>query len=286
MNDNGTAAGNATKYAAGIGVGYRAVRWDASGTIPTELGNLGTDAISGYTYAIAYALNDAGTAVGYAYKVVSGSGQRAVRWDASGTAATELGSLGTNANGFALAAAYAVNGSGTAVGYSEKYVAGSNKGNRAVRLDSSGTAATEPGNLGTDSSGVTSAIATALNDGGTTVGWSLKYTAGSSLGQRAVRWDASGTAATELGSLGTSAGGATFGNAYAVNGGGTVVGISRKFVAGKNVGDRAVRWDATGTAATKLGNLGTDASGTSNSSAYAVDDAGAAVGYSTAKRLN
>ena len=95
MNAAGTAVGYAEKYVGGIDKGDRAVRWDASGTVATELGNLGTDS-SGYTNVYACAVNASGTAVGNANKYVSGDymGQRPVRWDASGTAATELGQPG------------------------------------------------------------------------------------------------------------------------------------------------------------------------------------------------
>jgi hypothetical protein len=149
--------------------------------VATELGNLGTDSNSS-TFATAYAVNDAGTAVGYAYKFTGNTfqGARAVRWDSSGTVATELGNLGTDVNGVAAAVAYAVNTSGTAVGYSAKYFSTNYKGHRAVRWDSTGTAATELANLGTDPnasgiSGFTNTEAYAVNDAGTAVGYSYKY---------------------------------------------------------------------------------------------------------------
>jgi hypothetical protein len=206
-------------------------------------------------------------------------GERAVRWDASGTAATELGNLGTSAIGSTNAAAYAVNSAGTAVGYAEKNVAGSFKGDRAVRWDSSGTAATELGNLGTDASGFTSAVALGVNTAGMAVGYANKYVSGSAEGARAVRWDASGTVATELGNLGTDSSGETVVEGFAINNAGTAVGYSNKYVSGNYVGDRAVRWNASGTAATELGNLGTDSSGSTQAQAIAVNDAGVAVGY-------
>ena len=155
VNNNGTAVGFAIRYLSGSNVGQRALRWDASGTAATELGNLGTDS-GGYTNAYAYAINDAGTAVGDSQKYVGGSnlGYRAVRWDASGTAATELDNLGAiSSSGYAFARAYAINGAGTAVGYSEKYSGTIDLGSRAVRWDASGTAATELGNLGTNTIG-------------------------------------------------------------------------------------------------------------------------------------
>ena len=98
-----------------------------------------------------------------------------------------------------------VNTAGTAVGYADRYDAsGAYKGFRAVRW---GAGATELGNLGTDTSGVTEAQAYAINSAGTAAGYADKYDgSGTYFGNRAVRWDASGTAATELGNLGTTGG--------------------------------------------------------------------------------
>jgi hypothetical protein len=282
VNAAGMAVGWSQKWGDGSSMGSRAVRWDALGTVATELNSLGTDS-SGSAEASAYAVSDAGTAVGYATKYVGDSdmGRRAVRWDTSGTAATELGNLGTFVDGYAEASAYTVNTAGTAVGYSRKFVGGSNMGSRAVRWDASGTAAAELGNLGTDSGGYTEAHAYAVNATGTAVGWSLKWGGGTYMGQRAVRWDASGTVATELGNLGTDGSGATDAMAYTVNDAGTAVGTTWRYVGGIKVGTRAVRWDASGTVATELGNLGTDSSGSAYARACAVNDAGTAVGAAT-----
>lgn len=222
-------------------------------------------------------------AVGYAEKFDAGSakGTRAVRWDASGAAATELGNLGTNNSGITTSLAFAINTAGTAVGAAEKYVSGSDKGNRAVRWNASGTAATELGNLGTDSSGITSSQALALNTGGTAVGYAYKYASGINRGDRAVRWGASGTAATELGNLGTDSSGFTSSRTDAINSVGTAVGYAFKYASGSAMGYRAARWDASGSAATELGNLGTDSTGFTNSYANAVNAAGTAVGIAT-----
>ena len=69
--------------------------------------------------------------------------------------------------------------------------------------------------------------------------------------------DVGSTAAIELGHLGTDSGGVTFADAICLNAAGTAVGYSKKYVSGSDMGYRAVRWDAGGTAATELGNLGT-----------------------------
>jgi hypothetical protein len=242
VNGGGRAAGWATKYVSGSNQGERAVRWDASGTVATELGNLGTN--GNFTGARAYAINNAGTAVGFGLKYAGATflGYRATRWGASGTAVWELGNLGTDAIGFTSGAAFAINAAGTVVGYSKKYVGGNDVGSRAVRWGGSGTVATELGNLGVSTNGSTDGRAYAVNAAGTAVGYQEKYLGGSDVGSRAVRWDASGTVATELGDLGTNASGTTNAEAYAVNDVGTAVGQSAKYANGSSVGNRAVIW--------------------------------------------
>jgi hypothetical protein len=280
VNSSGMTVGRVRKYIGGNSVGTRAVRWNASGTTATELGNLGTDT-DGSTEACAYAVNSAGTAVGYAYKIVGGinKGIRPVRWNYAGTAATELGNLGTDEYGNANAEANAINDAGTAVGWAVKFIGYSAAGSRAVRWNSSGTVATELGDLGTNANGSTFASALAVNSAGTATGWAYKYDGVIFKGTRAVRWNASGTAATELGNLGTNTLGETDARAYAVNSAGTVVGWVEKYVGDNSMGNRAVRWDASGTTAIELGNLGTDPNGYTDSFAWAVNDAGTAVGY-------
>src|SRR5439155_1702281 len=155
---------------------------------------------------------------------------------------------------------------------------GTNLGNRAVRWDASATAATELGNLGTDVGGVTQSYANAVNSAGVTVGSSKKYGGGIDFGDRAVRWDASTNASTELGNLGTDGSGSTQSIAYAINTAGAGVGWAQKYTGGTFLGLRAARWNASGTAATELGDLGTDSHGITTSFARAINTAEAAVG--------
>lgn len=228
-----------------------------------------------------WGVNNVGTAVGCEQAYVGGAdmGGRAVRWDAAGIAGTELGNLGTDASGKTDASAWAVNDAGLTVGHATKYVGGTSKGTRAVRWDATGTLATELGYLGTDANGSTNASAYAVNGGGMAVGYSAKYVGGSSVGNRAVRWNATGTAATELGILGADSNGSTYACASAVNGAGTIVGYAMKYVGGTSKGARAVRWNAGGTAATELETLGTDSSGFGDAYAIALNDIGIAAGY-------
>jgi len=200
---NGMAVGYAYKYDSGDVIGGGAMRWGAS-SAASELGNLGISS-SGYTHSSAFAINVNGTAVGSSVKYESGShkGERAVRWDPSSTVAIELGNLGTNSVGYTESRADAMNASGTAVGWARRNVSGVNKGNRAVRWNALGTEATALGHLGTDNNGVTRSQASAINDAGTIVGFAKKYDeSGNYHGFSAVRWDASGTVASELGYIG------------------------------------------------------------------------------------
>lgn len=280
INATGMCVGYSGKFDVVHYVGQRPTRWDAGSTTPTELGNLGTDSL-GYTQGTAVDLNASGTGVGGVTKCVNSQsrGFRAVRWDAGGTAATELGNLGLDPTGQTEAYAYVINDTGTVAGYAVKHVGDTPLGERAVRWAAGTTTAIELDNLGTDGSGVTSSKAGGINSTGVIVGFATKYVGGTSLGARAVRWDAGGTAATELDVLGTDGSGASSSGAYKINTSGAAVGYARKFVGGVLMGDRAVRWDAGTTAATELGDLGTDGSGSTAAFAGAINDAGLAVGY-------
>jgi hypothetical protein len=280
INLAGTAVGSATKYVSNASMGSRAVRWDSVG-VATELDALSTN--NGFTTSFGYAINAAGTAVGWAETYSNGLdvGERAVRWDASGTAATELGNLGTTTGGLTFSQARAVNSSGTAVGTADRWSVNTNIGQRAVRWSASGTAATELGGLGLFIPNFsTDAAAYAINDAGTAVGYAEKIVNGTTtMGDRAVRWAASGTTATELGNLGTNSSGSATSEADSINSAGTAVGYAEKYNAsGTDLGQRAVRWDASGTAATELGNLGVSTNGLTTSRAYEINSAGLAVG--------
>ena len=321
VTNQGVGVGYVGKYVDGVYAGYRVVRWDASGAA-TELGNLGTTG-DGYTDAIVLGCNDDGLAVGYVQKWADDTllGTRPVQWDPMGTAAVELDNLGTDSSGFANGMAWAVNGAGTVVGN----VATPNNMYYAVRWDVSG-AITSLDPLG---EGIlpnhTYASAQVVNEAGVAAGRSIKYVDGVYMGYHGVRWDASGTAATELendaqpraineagtivgyiglsnyrtlraarwdaasntatllDSLGIDYNGQTKAEALAVNHTGTAVGYARKYVGGYDKGSRAVRWDASGTSVTELDNLGllstNGSAGSTSACAYAVNDAGTAVGY-------
>ena len=278
---NGAAVGYADKYAqpwpgSGAFLGTRALRWDAYG-VGTELGHLGTNS-SGLGGGAAYAINDAGTAVGTARKYSGNTdlGERAVRWGASTTTAGELGNLGTSSGGVTDTVASAINDAGTVVGYAQKFDGGADRGYRAVRWDASSAAAIELGHLGTNSSGVTNSSAQAINIAGTIVGHAERYSGNTYLGMRAVRWDSTTTVATELGHLGTDSTGFTTTEVYDINEAGTAIGLAPKYSGNTLLGKRVVRWDASTTAATELGTLGI---AKTRYFAYEINNAGMSVGY-------
>ena len=170
-------------------------------------------------------------------KYVSGTylGQP-VRWDGSGTAATELDNLGVSGSGATNALAFAVNEAGTAVGRSEKYVSGTNLGYRAVRWDGSGTAATELDNLGVNGSGST-APSLCRQRGGDRRGILPKvrqrHYQGRSRGAVGRQWHrCHGTGQSRRGRLGHY-----YRLAFAVNEAGTAVGYLQKYVSGSSQGD-------------------------------------------------
>ncbi len=270
VNASGTGVGYAQRFINNTFSGERAVRWDPGTSTPTELNHLDSQAMTGRAYAI----NSTGTIVGSLAYGPTGT-NRAVRWDEYGTIATVLGTIGIN---YLHHTATVLNESGTIGGVAGKRAGSVSLGTRAVRWDSGGTAPTELGNLGTDAIGFTQSSVSAINAGGTLVGRAIKFENGISYGYRAVRWDAGGTTATELGILGTNNEGSTSSIANAVNDSGTVVGYLSKYVAGQHIGVRAVRWDAGSTVATELGTLENELYSPTYM-AVAINAGGIAVGY-------
>ncbi len=206
INSSGAIAGRSEKITPSLSLGFRAVRWNASSTVPIELGTLGTDSF-GRATAGGNAINNSGAITGSATKYDSNGGSfgtRAVRWDASGVAATELANLGTDTAGSTTCFGEAINSDGAQYRKQHKYTpSGTYLGYRAVRWNAATTAATELANLGTDNTGNTTCLAYAINSSGIVAGYAEKHAAsGTNLGDRAVRWDISG-AATELGTIGT-----------------------------------------------------------------------------------
>jgi uncharacterized membrane protein len=279
INASGAVVGLATKYDAGTSLGKRAVRWDSFGASPTELGILGTNP-AGVSESSAYAVADSGTIVGVAAKYDAGvsKGLRAVRWSGSGAVATELDVLGTNAVGDTESFAADVNESGATVGWASRYVGGVNRGYLAVKWDGVSTAAQELGHLGGDPFGATAAQAFAVNESGVPVGMATKFVGGIDKGLRAVRWDAMTGAVVELDNLGLDSSGETNTRALAINDNGTIAGFGHKHVALDYKGDRAMRWDLSGTAVTELANLGVGPNDFTHTYARDINEAGVIAG--------
>ncbi len=249
-------------------LGLRPVRWDPGGTSYTQLDVFGTT-LTGDTHGEALAINAAGTAAGYAEDYDSQGnflGEFAVRWNASGTAATKLDNLPGTISGIG----YAINSAGTVVG-----IQSGDNGYAPARWDASGTSISQLGILGTDSTGFTFAGAIKINSAGTAVGYAEKYDdSHNDLGFRAVLWHASDTAANELANLGTDLDGHTFSSASAINNAGFTVGEAEAFDEdGNDLGSRAVYWNPDGTVV-DLNTLIDPASGWLLTNATAISDTG------------
>ena len=266
VNNSGTVAGDAARTVLFGQNVYPAVRWASGTSSPTELGNLGI--ADGFGWGI----NDAGDVVGYVSK------QRTpvqiyqpARWVGGGTAITVLGTA--SVNGYARA----INNHGDIAGYASD----STSGTRAVRWAAGGTVATYLGNLGTSTSGASSSFAYAINNSGDAAGFAEKYLSGTSLGTRAVRWSASGTAAIELPNLSTSSSGIANALANSINDTGDIVGQATIYSGTNALATRAVLWaaGADATVAVELPNLvSDDGSGVPNTWANAINNDGDIVG--------
>lgn len=272
VNDDGVAIGHSGKMISGGSYGPHGFAWGPAGV--TFFGSIGSKDTSAYTTGITGEI-----AVGYADKFIGGTdhGFRGVRWDLQTGAVTELDCF-PGAWYQTSAKAGVVNDAGLTAGYSKKYSGTTFLGERPVRWAAGGTSLTELDVLGTSASGSGKGTPLAINNLGTIVGVCDKYANGVYIGPRATRWDASGTAVRELDSFGVSSTGWTMSEALAINDAGSIVGWCEEYVNGADMGPRAVRWNADGSA-TELPGLGTDAGGKTEGRARAVNRHGVAAGY-------
>lgn len=175
-----------------------------------------------------------------------------------------------------------VNEAGTAAGLFQYMEANVFKGIRPARWDAA-EHTIELANLGTNASGSTGQSGTvsvgAINQLETVVGAVTLYdSAGTPKGTRPVRWSPSGTL-TQLPGLGVASNNGTgAGGARDVNDSNVAVGWVRKYEGTSSKGNRPIMWDAAGNLI-ELGNLGLNSSGNTISEAYAINNAGAVVGY-------
>jgi len=157
---------------------------------------------------------------------------------------------GVNGNSVGEAYAWDINNAGTAIGVTRAYDSLHRYyGLRAVRWDAGATEPTELDILAPYPPDLVSAnnFAYKINAGGTIVGIAEKYdNAGNSLGVRPARWAAGGHVVTELGLLGTDAGGNATGVANDINDSGVTVGQLNDYAGG--TGQVAVYWGPNGAA--------------------------------------
>jgi len=240
INDEGVAVGYARKWTTPGDPPYpgtdvlRAVRWDPTTTAAIELAFIGPP--NSIRSSVATAVNKHAIIVG-------NIGDRVVRWQSYGATVTELDGLGTNSSGDRQNAPTDINDNAVTVGWAKKFIAGVDKGIRAVRWDPSGTAITELGNLGTDSTGVTESAAIDVNNMGISVGYALKYYPTTST-RVAVLWDTNGDVPVELKSIAVDPNALTTSQATAINDHGFAVGYAGVVQRGSPV--YAVVWKPDG----------------------------------------
>lgn len=279
INSAGTIVGSAEKYdESGTYLGYRAVKWDASG----NLSELTTEGLGLFHTLGAVAINDFGAAAG-AYANETPYNAFAAVWSPSGESVTSLGRAGSASLGYGYAYARAINNSGVMAGESTKFDELENHGTVAMRWDISNPNGFELQGLGPNASRQSDSEINDINEAGTVVGMSVEYDDdefGSFLRSAPVRWDGSGTAITELEGLGQGPvpSDRLGGEATAINNRGVTVGWVESYNAqSQPLGKRAVYW-GDGAVAFDLNSLIAPASGWTLRAAHDVSDSGWVVG--------
>ncbi len=272
VNRNGVAIMDTIAVLNGTDLGSRTLRWQY-GVGGQELGTLGYSA-TGFAQSYGNSINDLGQVVGVVNPGVLSSGDRAVLWN-GGVTPVALGDLGPGSAG--TSGASAINNQGTIVGWVQM----TNSELRAVRWSPGNLATPERlDGLGTDVNGRGLSNPNHINNQGITVGSSRKFdTAGTYLGDFAVRWNAGSSVAVELGTA-PVVGINTSYSANKINDAGIAIGSGQEF---NNIqlSQRAIRWNAAGNAET-LANLNTSSGGDYYSQANNINEQGTAVGFGRA----
>lgn len=293
LSSSGVIIGFGTQYnKKDRSLGNRALRWRDATSVAEVLQGLPGVSEWGENTSSAVAVNAAGTAVGSGNTFDANGkllGTLAIRWASQSTKATPLRPLGRSIDGEFASHAMAVNDADMTVGSSAKFAANfAPLGDAAVRWDARSVKPVELAGLGSASDGEAWTYALAVNNEGTVAGIAQKYdAAGASLGNRAVRWAAGSTEATELALLSQSSQGASYSYAFGLNAAGFVVGQAN--VVGSSSNDfsnpaalavHAVVWTPAGKVVDLNSLLPAD-SGWKLFSAYSISDSGwvTGIGY-------
>lgn len=280
VNNSGRSVGSADRFLSSNNRPAWGVSWSPAGlpdTVFDPFSNFSTQRSS------ALGINDAGVVVGAAQASTgSGSGSLvAARWLPGSSTPIALPTPGNQVSGFVSSLALGVNSGGAIVGWSNRYDdQGNYQGQFAVRWDADTYEMTPLDFIGANSTGISSATAYAINDSGIAVGSATAYVAGIARGDRAVRWEADSTAATQLGVLNTNSAGASRSGAYALNNAGTIVGYSNFYNGNTFRGMRAVLWPAGSTVPVELAHRGLASNGSTEGLAAAINNHGQIVGTS------
>ncbi|WP_028310848.1 HAF repeat-containing protein [Derxia gummosa] len=220
------------------------------------------------------AISGSGQVVGMSsyYRDGTDLGLRAFSWQ--GGRMTNLGTLGTDARGYGMSWARALNESGTVVGTAFDYVGGVNRGPRAV-FWAGGSIHRLP-DLGTDAEGNSQSEATVINRHGLIGGSAQWYVDHQLRGTCAMLW--SGGRAIIIDDFVPGIGGCDYGVVTAINDRGQVAGTTAWGVGSEFLGVHGFRWEDG--RATDLGALQTGAGGFSYSAVTAMNERGVAVGES------
>jgi hypothetical protein len=254
VSASGVVAGQSDWHDAGGSTfrGVRPVTWQGGAVTPLPL--LGTSP-AGFGNGVTHAINAAGVVVGASDVYVNGvhRGFHAVRWAADGTP-TDLGALGSDANGVARTRATLVNDAGVIAGEAFKYdVDGDDLGPRGVLWR--GGQMFEMGTLGAAANGrgyseIASDInfdAVPLNALGQLVGRTIQYgPGGNMLGDRATFMDEAGVTHF-IHPAATAPDGGGYSEATVLTDAGVVYGRQDLYdPAGTYLGASAFRWTVAG----------------------------------------
>jgi hypothetical protein len=296
LNDSGLAVGNSQRFDGGSSMGSSAWLYDSSGASTTRIGFLDATHTrsDGYQNSDATGLNESGFAAGVSERFdgASALGYSAWLYDSAGATTTRVGlfdAAHTRSDGYQLSLVGAPNESGLAVGYSDRFDAGSFMGHSLWLYDAADQTTTRVGLFDaehTRSDGYQSSQVEGLTESGLVAGQSDRFGGGSDLGRSAWVYDSAAATMTRAGffdATHTRSDGYQYSNFNGLNESGLAVGYSWRFGGGSDLGTSAWLYDDTDATTTRIGLFDaahTRSDGYQLSIGHLLNEAGLVGGYS------
>ena len=253
LNEAGQVLGGGSRFTGATSAGKSAWLYNGTSTLEIGLTDAGhTRSTDDYQFNDPWSLNEAGQAVGYAYRYTGATFTGYSAWLYNGTSALEIGLTDAghtrSTDGLQYNWAWFLNGAGQALGEANRYTGTTSTGISAWLYNGTSTleiGLTDAGHTRSTDDYQTNKVLS-LSDAGQALGRAERYTGATSTGYSAWLYDGTSTLEIGLTDAGhTSSSGYQYNYAQFLNEAGQMVGYAERYTGAVPAGRTAWFYDAT-----------------------------------------